>query len=572
VKHGVGLALLALLLAATGAAADPAVTAVSAASVKVIAGTRASVTLTGTDLDQVQTAGVLKGTTPAAGVTAELAPAAGKTSRVVTIVTQATAAPGRDYKLSLNGGKQTIVPALVIEIAAAPTAAAPDAKPVTTAPVVSKPAPTPEPKTTAPPDTTAKAPAPAVPAPAAPTALTVPTPAPTIAQTPAPTLAPQVKIATPPAETPAPPPTVAAAPAKPTTAIVETAAPTLAPQVKIATPPAETPAPAAPAAKALVPSAVATTTARVQVPTAVLVVAPKVSAVVPASLQLDPGANVTVALYGQSLDRLQSISVAPVRPGTAAVTAALGAAAPTLRTLTLTAGSTAPAGRYQLTALAGTTSFLLNAAVDVTARPVTPPVLVRVEPTSGGYALVGRNFGSDPARVVVYEGGSRVSTFAVTLTADRISVRSTPTGLVQHRVEVGGASSGSLSFTHPGPTIGSVGVTSAELARILASPKAAGVMSPTAALSAPLATAAGATRSSGASTSPTAGGVGAATPSGSFGTFASGPSTPAGASAAASRAQAAPARGGQAVAPRTATTPELTMTGLGLGPMPGVGQ
>ncbi|HEV8585697.1 MAG TPA: hypothetical protein VGT02_12070 [Methylomirabilota bacterium] len=508
------LALLVVLVIAGGAAAEVAVTAVSVASLKVTAGARASVTLQGTDLDQIQSAVVLKGTAPGAGVTAELAPAAGKTSRMVTIVTQTSAAPGRDYKLQLTGGKQTVVPALAIEIASAATAAAPETKPA--APVT--PTPTVEPKTATP--------------------GTTPTLAPK-----APTTAPAPTLTVPKATTPpAPAPTVAA----PAPKVATTTPPTLAAPRTVSP-----------------PTATAPTTIAPRLPTAALIVTPSVSSVVPSALQLAPGGKVTLALYGQSLDRLQAVSVTPARTGTSAVTATLGPAAPTMRTLTLTAGPATPAGRYQLTAQAGTTSLILNAAVNVSAPPPAPPVLLRVEPGTDGYALVGRNFGADPAKVVVYEGFSRVSTFAMTLTPDRISVRSRPTGTVQHRVEVAGASSGTLSFTHPGATIGSVGVSSAELARILASPKAAGARAPAAPLIAPGAP----PRAAGPAAAPSPSGPGVSAPTG--GSTPPGASTP---SVAGPRPPpSAPRPQAQAAfVPRSAVTPELTMTGLG--PQPGFGQ
>lgn len=517
------LALLVVLLAASGAAAQLAVTSVSASSLKVTAGARASVTLQGTDLDQIQTATVLKGTAPAAGVTAELVPAVSKTSRVVTVVAQTTAAPGRDYKLQLSGGKQTIVPALTIEIAAVVTATAPG-------PTL------PEVKLAAPQLATPQLPPP-------PTAPAPPKPAAAIVQIPAPTLAPpDPKPASPIAQAPAP--TLTLDP-KATTAIVKA--------------PAPVPAPATPETKAIVtPSAPTAVSKSLQVPTAILLPAPpRVSSVVPAALQLDPGARVTIAVYGQSLERVQAVAVAPARPGVSGVTAELGAAAPTMRTVTLVAGPAALAGRYQLTALAGTTSFILNTTVDVTARPATPPVLLRVEPTSDGYALVGRSFGSDPTRVIAYEGNARVSSFAMTVTPERITVRSRPSGLIQHRVEVAGASSGVISASYPGPTIGSVGVTSGELAKILASPKAAGMTSPTM-FATPLATPGAAGRAIGASTPSSGGGTGGSIPSG--------PSGPAGG---VSRGPT-PAPRAQGFAPKSAGTPEITMTGLG--PLPVFGQ
>src|SRR3990170_20051 len=91
---------------AAPASGQPTVTSVSEASVRLEAGGRpVTLTLLGTDLDQLQSAAVVLGGQPAAGLTAQLgAPA--KTSRPVTLTAQAAAKPGRDYRLQLTGGKQ----------------------------------------------------------------------------------------------------------------------------------------------------------------------------------------------------------------------------------------------------------------------------------------------------------------------------------------------------------------------------------------------------------------------------------------------------------------------------------
>jgi hypothetical protein len=531
-----GLGALLLLVAATPAVAQT-VTAVSVASVKLTAGTRSSlVTLQGTDLEQIQSASVLKGGSVAAGVTAELAAASGKasTSRGVTIVAAATAAAGTDYKLQLTGGKAPIVASLAIEIVA--PAATASALPLT-----------PDPKLAA-----ASAPAAQLPAPKPtltlePKPLAIVTPPteskPEAKAAPAATLTLEPKplaIVTPPTES------------KPEAKLAPAATLTLEPKpLALATPSAESNPPATdekgaqgatlsvvtPQMKSAptltVPSASSLTTARIPGPTAILIVPPSVSSVVPSSVQLQPDARLTLALYGQSLDRLTAVSVSPAGKGTAGVTAALGTASPTMRTVTVTSGSTATAGRYQLTAQAGATSFIVNAAVTVIPRPAAPPVLTGVRPTPDGYTLVGSGFGSDATRVAVYEGFSRVSTFATTVTPTSITVRSRPTGSIQHRVEVGGVSSAPLTFAFPGPTIGSVGVTAAEMAKILASPKAA--------LSTSFATAEVARPGGG-------GGAGAPAPG-----------------AVSSRAPGPPR--GQAVPPKSATTGELTMTGLGPPPL-----
>jgi hypothetical protein len=287
-------------------------------------------------------------------------------------------------------------------------------------------------------------------------------------------------------------------------------------------------------------------------------------------LALNAGSQATLVLYGQALDRLQTIAVTPAR---GALTAQLGPPASTMRTLTLVASSGALGGRYQLTAQAGTTSFILSAAVDVAARPAVAPVLTRLDRTADGYVLVGRGFGTDRSKVVVWEGGVRVSDFAVVGVApDRITVRSRPTGSVMHRVEVAGVASGSLGVSHSGPVIGSIGVTSAELARILASPKAqtAGAPTPALAPSAPRPAApqpavpAAARPGPGGTVAP--GSLAPSTPSPSPAAARAGAAAPSVAGA----PRATPAPRGQGFAPRSATTSELTMTGLG--PPPVVGQ
>ncbi len=505
-------ALLVVLLAAVGVEAQPTVTAVNVPTLKITAGSRAPVTLQGTDLDQLLTASVLKGTAPATGVTAELGAAAGKTSRVVTVIAQTTAAPGRDYKLSVSNAKATLTPPVTIEIVAPATATAPTALKPPSLPPAPVPPPADKPTTS-----TATAP----------TALKPPSLPPV----------------------PAPPPVD-----KPTTSTVpESKAMVTAPSV--AKPSLAAPAPTA----ALKSPVLSTTIARP------LIVTPSVSRVEPPLVQLNPGGKATVMLYGQALERVQAIAVTPAR-GT--ITTQLGAAASTMRSLVLVAGPTTLPGRYQLTAQAGTTSFVLAAPLDVVARPAIAPVLQRLDrsPDGSGYTLVGANFGSDRSRVAVYEGGARVSDFAVVSVApNQITVRSRPTGQIAHRVEVGGVASASLSINHPGPTIGSVGVTGAELARILASPKAAGVTSPP--VAGRVATPGLAARPGLSAAAPGAPAGSPRPPSPPSPSVAARPGGSPSAAAGPARPQTPASRG---FTPRTAMTPELTMTGLG--PQVGLGQ
>jgi hypothetical protein len=83
------------------------------------------------------------------------------------------------------------------------------------------------------------------------------------------------------------------------------------------------------------------------------------------------------------------------------------------------------------------------------AQPMPPPVVLRVDPTSTGYVVLGRCFGTDRERLRVFEDGTVVPPAAVTgLTDLQIEVRSAPQGIVQHKVAVGAAESNALTVTH----------------------------------------------------------------------------------------------------------------------------
>ena len=223
------------------------------------------------------------------------------------------------------------------------------------------------------------------------------------------------------------------------------------------------------------------------------------------------------------------------------------------------------------------------------ARPLlllsAAPVLARVEPTADGYALVGKGFGTNRSRLQVFEGSTQVGTL-VSLADDRIVVRSRPSGVVQHRVVVGGLPSATVVFTHrtAPAVVGSVGVSSSELAKILQSPKvralaaaptppgvptlrpgaagptgarpAAGSPGPTGGVSG------GAARGSGGA----AGSTGAAGGASGGASGLSGPSGPAGAGSGApsgAPASRGAGRSGASFRPRSQTTGELTMSGIG---------
>lgn len=153
VKTGL-VAVVGMLLAVSAgvALAAPAVTAVSEKAVRLEAGGKpVTLTLQGTDLDQVQSAAVLLAGQPVKEVTVKLGAATpGAKSRAVTLAAQAAAKPGKDYKLQLTAGKLSIPVAATLEVVAPATAAAPApaAKPVpqpspvpTTQPAAKEPAP-----------------------------------------------------------------------------------------------------------------------------------------------------------------------------------------------------------------------------------------------------------------------------------------------------------------------------------------------------------------------------------------------------------------------------------------------
>jgi hypothetical protein len=80
---------------------------------------------------------------------------------------------------------------------------------------------------------------------------------------------------------------------------------------------------------------------------------------------------------------------------------------------------------------------------------VAQPTLSKVEPTADGYVLAGKGFGGDRARVQVLENGAALPAAAVvSLTDERILVRSRPAGRVEHRVVVAGRASAGVTFGH----------------------------------------------------------------------------------------------------------------------------
>ena len=533
-------AVVALGLAAAGPArAEPQVASVSEPRVRLEAGGRpVTLTLQGTDLDQLQSAAVVLGAQPAPGLTAQLGPPA-KTSRTVTLRALASAKPGKDYKLQLAGAKAPLTPTVALEVAAPP---APAPKLVAPAPAVPK---VEVPKLVAPAPTAPKVEAPKLVA-----------PAPTAPKVEAPKL-------------------VAPAPTAPKVEPPKLAAPAPAPAAKVEAPKATRGAPSL---------------------TAALQPEPRVASVTPPAVRMQAGgAAVVLTLIGQELDRLRSASVLRGSQAATGVTARLGPPAKTSRTVTLTAQASAVPGRdYRVQASGGRQPLLLATSVEVywpvtLARPLlllpAAPVLARVEPTADGYALVGKGFGTNRSRLQVFEGSTQVGTL-VSLADDRIVVRSRPSGVVQHRVVVGGLPSATVVFTHrtAPAVVGSVGVSSSELAKILQSPKvralaaaptppgvptlrpgaagptgarpAAGSPGPTGGVSG------GAARGSGGA----AGSTGAAGGASGGASGLSGPSGPAGAGSGApsgAPASRGAGRSGASFRPRSQTTGELTMSGIG---------
>ena len=548
-------AVVALGLAAAGPArAEPQVASVSEPRVRLEAGGRpVTLTLQGTDLDQLQSAAVVLGAQPAPGLTAQLGPPA-KTSRTVTLRALASAKPGKDYKLQLAGAKAPLTPTVALEVAAPP---APAPKLVAPAPAV--------PKVEAP---KLVAPAPAVPKVEAPRLVA---PAPTAPKVEAPKLV-------------APAPTAPKVEAPKLVAPAPTAPKVEAPKL-VAPAPTAPPKVEAPKATRVAPSL-----------TAALQPEPRVASVTPPAVRVQAGgAAVVLTLIGQELDRLQSASVLRGSQAATGVTARLGPPAKTSRTVTLTAQASAVPGRdYRVQASGGRQPLLLATSVEVywpvtLARPLlllpAAPVLARVEPTADGYALVGKGFGTNRSRLQVFEGSTQVGTL-VSLADDRIVVRSRPSGVVQHRVVVGGLPSATVVFTHrtAPAVVGSVGVSSSELAKILQSPKvralaaaptppgvptlrpgaagptgarpAAGSPGPTGGVSG------GAARGSGGA----AGSTGAAGGASGGASGLSGPSGPAGAGSGApsgAPASRGAGRSGASFRPRSQTTGELTMSGIG---------
>lgn len=493
------------------ASGQPTVTSVSEASVRLEAGGRpVTLTLLGTDLDQLQSAAVVLGGQPAAGLTAQLgAPA--KTSRPVTFTAQAAAKPGRDYRLQLTGGKQPVTPAVAIEVAAPPPP-----------PAVAKIEP---PKTPPPPPTGArteplkvapeplKALVPAAPAPAAPlkSAEVVTKIAPT---------------------TPA-----AAAPAAPLVSRV--APPFVRPILE-------------PSITRVVPS-----TVRLQAgggSVTLTLFGQELDRLTSVSVQMGtaaaPGVSARLGPPAKTSRTLTLTAQATALPSTAYRLQAVGA-------------------RLPLALAASIEVFWpLTMARPLVVLPAAP-VLSRVERTPDGYALVGRGFGTDRSRLQVFEGNAQIGTI-VSLANDRIVVRSQPSGTTQHRVVVGGLPSATLSFTHPvaARVIGSVGMSSDELSKMFQSPRIFGLTggAPAAPGAAParspslgaprLAPTPGLAPSTGAGAPRVAGPAAPGAPAAS-----GGPSSP-GASGlrAAPSSAAAPSPG---AALRSVTTGELSMSGIG---------
>jgi len=82
------------------------------------------------------------------------------------------------------------------------------------------------------------------------------------------------------------------------------------------------------------------------------------------------------------------------------------------------------------------------------------PTLMQVKLTADGYELAGKGFGRDKAKVQVFEGFNQVAPGAIVSVADNlIIVRSKPSGMVQHRVVVGGQAS-TIGFMHSATQFG----------------------------------------------------------------------------------------------------------------------
>ncbi|MFN2382697.1 MAG: hypothetical protein ABR559_00380, partial [Gemmatimonadota bacterium] len=115
----------------------------------------------------------------------------------------------------------------------------------------------------------------------------------------------------------------------------------------------------------------------------------------------------------------------------------------------------------------------------------TAPVLARVEPLAGGYALIGSGFGAKSDQVQVFEGPRPLpATSVVSVVDDRIEVRSKASGPVGHKVVVAGVASGILAYNHGGanPTQSLPTALSTSTPPVAAAPLAA--TGPTAAVSA----------------------------------------------------------------------------------------
>jgi hypothetical protein len=83
--------------------------------------------------------------------------------------------------------------------------------------------------------------------------------------------------------------------------------------------------------------------------------------------------------------------------------------------------------------------------------PLPSPVLLRVERAPDGYVLIGRGFGADAGALKILEGSRELPRSAiVSITPDRIVVRSRVVGSVQHRVILSGRASAVITLDHGG--------------------------------------------------------------------------------------------------------------------------
>ena len=89
-----------------------------------------------------------------------------------------------------------------------------------------------------------------------------------------------------------------------------------------------------------------------------------------------------------------------------------------------------------------------------------PPTIAAISRSDLGYVIVGTGFGTDRSRLSIAEDARVVPTASiVTLTNNRIDVRSTPTSDVAIRVSVAGKTSNAVQFLVPPPTIAAISRT-----------------------------------------------------------------------------------------------------------------